>query len=124
MSDLYTKVFRSAINVKIVIIRRFCMADELNGQACPFIIQNLIKITITKKMALHGTLVCGSENWCTYSTWFVLSSGVFYVFDQTLAEQLVYCNLLRCTLYGVQHIHINLTLIHCTFYCYADANQI
>ena len=27
------------------------------------------------------------------------------------------------TLYGVQHIHINLTLIHCTFYCHADQNQ-
>ena len=26
-------------------------------------------------------------------------------------------------LYGVQHIHINLTLIHCTFYRYADADQ-
>ena len=23
-------------------------------------------------------LVCDSENWCTYKTWFVLSSGVFY----------------------------------------------
>ena len=27
------------------------------------------------------------------------------------------------TLYGVQHIHINLTLIHCTFYSYANAEQ-
>ena len=27
------------------------------------------------------------------------------------------------TLYSVQHIHINLTLIHCTFYCHTDADQ-
>ena len=27
------------------------------------------------------------------------------------------------TLYGVQHIHINLTLIHCTFHRHADADQ-
>ena len=27
------------------------------------------------------------------------------------------------TLYGVQHIHMNLTLIHCAFYCHADADQ-
>ena len=26
-------------------------------------------------------------------------------------------------LYGVQHIHINLALIHCTFYCNADTDQ-
>ena len=26
-------------------------------------------------------------------------------------------------LYGVQQIHINLTLIHCTFYHHADADQ-
>ena len=48
------------------------------GKPCPFTIQILIKITIFKRMALHGTLVCDSENWCTYQTWFVLSSGVFY----------------------------------------------
>ena len=27
------------------------------------------------------------------------------------------------TLYDVQHIHINLVLIHCMFYCHADADQ-
>ena len=27
------------------------------------------------------------------------------------------------TLCGVQHIHINLTLIHCTLYRHADADQ-
>ena len=27
------------------------------------------------------------------------------------------------TLYGVQHIHINLTLIHCTFYRHVNADQ-
>ena len=40
------------------------------GQAlqkpCPFTIQILIKITIFEIMALHGSLVCDSENWCTY----------------------------------------------------------
>ena len=41
---------------------RSCIADELNGKLCPFTIQNLIKITILKMMALHGTLVCDSEN--------------------------------------------------------------
>ena len=40
-------------------------------------------------MAFHGTFIFDSENWCTYWTWFVLSSGVFcHVSDQTLAEQL------------------------------------
>ena len=34
LSESYTKVWRSAINLKIAIIR-FCMADELNGQALP-----------------------------------------------------------------------------------------
>ena len=33
-------------------------------------------------------------------------------------------NVSQHTLYGVQHIHINFTLIHCTFYHYAaDADQ-
>ena len=32
---LYTKVSRSVINLKIVIIIRFCMPDELNGHALP-----------------------------------------------------------------------------------------
>ena len=27
------------------------------------------------------------------------------------------------TLYSVQHLHINLSLIHCTFYRHADADQ-
>ena len=27
------------------------------------------------------------------------------------------------TLYGVQHIHVNLTLVRCTFYRHADADQ-
>ena len=31
-------------------------------------------------------------------------------------------NVSQQTLYGVQHIHINLTLIHSTFYRYADAD--
>ena len=40
LSDSYTKVSRSAINLKIAIIIRFCMADEpmadeLNGHALP-----------------------------------------------------------------------------------------
>ena len=35
LSDSYTKVSRSAINLKIAIIIRFCMADELNGQTLP-----------------------------------------------------------------------------------------
>ena len=32
-------------------------------------------------------------------------------------------NVSQHTLYGVQHIHINLALIHCTFYSYADADE-
>ena len=67
------------------------MADELNGQALPFTIQNLIKITIFKTMAPHGALVCDSENWCTYSKrglFFPVLVCFIYVFDQTLAEQL------------------------------------
>ena len=32
-------------------------------------------------------------------------------------------NFSQQTLYSVQHIQIKLTLIHCTFYCYADADQ-
>ena len=32
-------------------------------------------------------------------------------------------NVSQHTLYGVQHIHINLTLIHCTFYRHTDADQ-
>ena len=32
-------------------------------------------------------------------------------------------NVSQHTLYGVQHIHINLTLIYSTFYCYADTDQ-
>ena len=32
-------------------------------------------------------------------------------------------NVSQHALYGVQHIHINLTLIHCTFYRHADADQ-
>ena len=39
---------------------------SLMGKACLFASQILIKITIFKMMALHGTLVCDSENWCTY----------------------------------------------------------
>ena len=33
--EMKFKVSRSAINLKIAIIIRFCMADELNGQALP-----------------------------------------------------------------------------------------
>ena len=32
-------------------------------------------------------------------------------------------NVSQQTLYGVQHIHINLTLIQSSFYRYADADQ-
>ena len=32
-------------------------------------------------------------------------------------------NVSQQTLYSVQHIHINHTLIHCTFYRHADADQ-
>ena len=32
-------------------------------------------------------------------------------------------NISQHTLYDIQHIHINLTLIHCTFYRHADADQ-
>ena len=32
-------------------------------------------------------------------------------------------NVSQHTLYGVQHIHINLTLIHCTFYRHANTDQ-
>ena len=35
LSESYTKLLRSAINLKIAIIIRFCMTDELNGQALP-----------------------------------------------------------------------------------------
>ena len=37
---------RSAINLKIAIIIRFCMAHELTGMPCPYTIKILIKITI------------------------------------------------------------------------------
>ena len=58
---------------------RFSMADELTDKPCPFTIQNFIKITIfPKMMALHDNLVCDSENWCAYKTWFVLSCGVLF----------------------------------------------
>ena len=63
------------------------MADEMNGHALELPIHNT-NPNKTCNFQNDGTLVCDSENWCTYSTWFVLSSGVFYVFDQTLAEQL------------------------------------
>ena len=33
-------------------------------------------------------------------------------------------NVSQHTLYGVQHIHINLTLIHCAFYHHADTDQV
>ena len=43
------------------------MADELNGQDLPVQHTNPYKKnTIFKTMALHGTLVCDSENRCTY----------------------------------------------------------
>ena len=32
-------------------------------------------------------------------------------------------NVSQHTLYGVQHIHVNLTFIHCTFYPHANADQ-
>ena len=32
-------------------------------------------------------------------------------------------NVSQHTLHGIQHIHINLTLIHCTFYRHTDADQ-
>ena len=38
-------------------------------------------------------------------------------------EGLTLETLANTTLYGVQHIHINLTLIHSTFYRYANADQ-
>ena len=47
------------------------------GKACPFAMQNLIKIEIFKFMALCDTLVYDSDNWSTYYVWFALSSGVF-----------------------------------------------
>ena len=47
---------------KLPFLRVTGMVDE----PCPFTIQNLIKITIFKMMALHGTLVCDSKDWCTY----------------------------------------------------------
>ena len=37
-------------------------------------------------------------------------------------EGLILKNISQHTLYGVQHIHINLTLKHCIFYRYVDAD--
>ena len=41
-------------------------------------------------MALHDTLLCDSENWCTNTKLglFFPVAHFIYVFDQTLAEQL------------------------------------
>ena len=52
--------------MNIVIVIRFCMEDELNGQALHVHHTKPYKITIFKMMALHGTLICDSENWCVY----------------------------------------------------------
>ena len=73
-------------------------------KAYPFAIQNLIKIEISKMMALHDTLVDDSENWTT-STNFDLSFLLvcfMFVFDQNLAEHLhcdkglLYCHHSLC----------------------------
>ena len=71
LSDSYTKVSRSAVNLKILLFIRFCMADKLNGQG----IKN-IKIEISKITALRDTLVCDSENRSTY--YFGFAPVVFY----------------------------------------------
>ena len=55
------------------------MTDKLNGKAFPLAIQNLIKIEISKIIALRDTLVDDSGNWSTHQFCFVLFIGVFYV---------------------------------------------
>ena len=84
-----TPVSRSAINLKFVIIIRFCMADELNRQALPIHHTNPYKnynfqnegtsryfgLWLRKLVHLLN-LVC-SIQWC-----------FIHGFDQTLAEQL------------------------------------
>ena len=74
-------------------------------------------------MALHGTLICNSENWCTYCTyctywctyWHLL---VFFpvvcfihVFDQTLAQQLYRDKGLLLTTYWIRSLAVTTSTI-------------
>ena len=54
------------VNWSSVSARMYQEFWNVPGKLCPFTIQILIKSTIFKMMALHDTLVCDSENWCTY----------------------------------------------------------
>ena len=96
-SKSHTKVSRSAINLKIVIFIRFCMADK----ACAFAIHaEPYKIEISKMTALHDTLV---DDWKLVQLLILFRRVLFIgVFDQTLVEHLYWCDklsyLLGCLL--------------------------
>ena len=77
-------------------------------KAYPFAIQNLMRIEISKMMALHDTLVDDSENWTTSTNLvlFFLLVCFTFVFDQNLAEHL-HCDK------GLSHCHHTLCALPC-----------
>ena len=64
-SDELVKVSRSTIILKITICIRFCMADELNGQALLFYHTKHYNFQNDDTSRYYG-LVYDSENWYTY----------------------------------------------------------
>ena len=62
---IHPSIAFSAMNLKIVVFIRFCMADKVNGQGLPFAYTTLIKMEISNMTALRDTLVVDSENWST-----------------------------------------------------------
>ena len=87
LSDSYTKVSRSAINLKIAIIIRFCMADELNGHALPVHHTNPYK---NYNFQNDGTL-CYFGLWLKYAALTTLGlcfpgCVLFMCFDQTWSK--------------------------------------
>ena len=86
-SESYTKVLRSTIILKITITIRFCMADELNGQALP--------VQHTNPYKRYNFQNDGTSRYFGLWLWKLAKLGLFFpvvcfihVFDQTLAEQL------------------------------------
>ena len=90
-----TKVSWSTINLEIVVFIRFCMANDWTGKACPFAIQNLVKIEMSKWW-------CFTILWCMTLTtgpltnfgWLFPMVWCVFVFDQTLVEHL-------CIMYSI-----------------------
>ena len=111
---------RSNYRHSYILSTMFTGAQGLPGKLSPALVKHSNVLCMIVK--LHGLFWC----WRGYMLNAIKNVLADISSVSPLSEQRRRANarnVSQHTLYGIQHIHINLTLIHCTFYRHADADQ-